>query len=496
MKIKSIFLTVLFLISILFIKSCDTTETNNPANDPTADDPTASLPTTNDPTKSGIQFKLVDAPDDNYLQVWVDIIDFQYQRDDESGWVSFDRYPVESRSNMIDLTELIAGTSHVLADEEIDPGLFSKVRIVLGDNNYLTIEGEEEGEMIQKDLKTPSAQQSGLKIHVDTDLQAGYSYTFVLDWDVQKSIVKAGKSGNYNLKPVIRAHTEINAGDISGMVYEMDGDGEVTLEGVLVEVYDSNGDSVTTTETNETGAFVVQTLPIGTYNLKFSYSSEYVYDDEMIESVVVVKDETTDVGIIYMEKSTGSIKGRVADMLETEEGAEEMPLESATVEVYMKDNDNEMFIVETTSDEMGEFKVEELLPGTYIVKVMIASYIDVETEMFEVFIDTETDLGDIHLKKNVGSIEGRVAASADDSPLGGATVTVYLEGDLVNPIGDPVTTSAEDETKGNFNISDLPPGNYILKATLKDYNDGQSGVIQVIFDTTANTGTISLTASS
>ncbi len=72
--------------------------------------------------------------------------------------MSFDGYPVESGSNMVDLTELIAGTSHVLADEEIEPGLFSKVRIVLGDMNSLVLADEngEEGETVP--LKTPSAQ--------------------------------------------------------------------------------------------------------------------------------------------------------------------------------------------------------------------------------------------------------------------------------------------------------------------------------------------------
>ena len=39
-----------------------------------------------------------------------------------------------------------------------------------------------------------------------------------MDWDVQKSIVKAGNSGNYNLKPVIRVTAEANSGTISGRI--------------------------------------------------------------------------------------------------------------------------------------------------------------------------------------------------------------------------------------------------------------------------------------
>ena len=71
-------------------------------------------------------------------------------------------------------------------------------------------------------LETPSAQQSGLKLNLNTELEAGFSYTFILDWDVQKSIVKAGNSGIYNLKPVIRVVAEVNSGTIKGRVADID----------------------------------------------------------------------------------------------------------------------------------------------------------------------------------------------------------------------------------------------------------------------------------
>jgi len=498
MKIKSIFLTVLFFISILFVQSCDTTEITNPTIDPAADDPTASLPASDDPTKSGIHFKLVDAPDDNYDQVMVDIIDFQYQRDDESGWVSFDGYPMGSGSNMVDLTELIAGTSHVLADEEIEPGLFSKVRIVLGDKNYLVL-ANEDGEEVP--LKTPSAQQSGLKIHVDTDLQAGYSYEFVLDWDVQKSIVKAGNSGIYNLKPVIRAHTEINAGDISGMVYEMDGDAKVPLEGAIIEVYDSNGEYYTSSTAHLDGKYLISTVPIGEYKLVSTYTlGAYVYNEKTAANVSVEKDEITTQDF-ELTKKTIEVVGRVADNAENEADSGEMPLESAIVKIYfIEENNSETMVTEATSISDGSFsEMLDLRPGNYVAYAMLDGYLDANPIYFVILADSLSpfDIGSLFLDKNVGSIDGMVVASADDSPLGGVMVTVYMEGDIDTPIGDPVYTSnADDVTKGSFIISDLPPGNYILKATQTDYTEGQSGVIEVIFDTTANAGTISLTVSS
>jgi len=206
MKIKSIFLAVFFVISFFLIQSCNTT---NDGIDP------------NNNTTSRIQLKLVDAPGD-YDQVWVDIINVQYNRnDDDAGWTSFEGFPVVEGTHMIDLTELIAESTHILADEEIESGMLSKVRLVLGGNNYLILEGEDDEVGEEIPLKTPSAQQSGLKLHLDTELVAGYSYTFILDWDVQKSIVKAGNSGIYNLKPVIHVIAEANSGTLFGRIAEL-----------------------------------------------------------------------------------------------------------------------------------------------------------------------------------------------------------------------------------------------------------------------------------
>lgn len=495
MKIKSIFLSVIWAISVIILQSCDTTETNA-LNDSTngLDQNNSSVDALNDPTKSRIQFKLVDAPDDNYSEVNVDIIDFQYQSNDDSGWVSFDGYPLESGTNIVDLTELIAGTSHVLADEEIEPGLFGKVRIVLGDLNSLVLD---DGSQIP--LKTPSAQQSGLKLQVDTNLEAGYSYTFVLDWDVKKSIVKAGKSGNYNLKPVIRAHTEINAGNIEGLVLETLDNEDFPLANVLIEVFESADsemtESITSSYTNETGNYFISTLPIGSYTLKFTYSSAmYAYDEVIIEGVEVYKDETTAVNV-YMEKSTGSLAGRVADATETNDDLK--PLDGATVNIYAADDSEFLTIIAfTTTNNEGVFTFLDLLPDEYILKVMMTSYDEGQSEIIEVEIHTETDAGTILLTKSVGSIFGRVANSTDDSPLGGATVNVYAKDDEdFSDILATTTTSNEDnETKGTFSIPNLILGEYILKATLDTFDEGQSGPIEVtesggVYDA----GTINLT---
>jgi len=245
---------------------------------------------------SRLQLKLVDAPGD-YEEVNVEIIDVLYNStEDGEGWTSLtpDGFtPIE-----VDLTELIAGNELLLSDVIIPSGMLTQIRLVLGDNNTLVIEGE--AEVI--DLDTPSAQQSGLKLKINTELIPGYSYTFILDWDVQKSIVKAGNSGKYNLKPVIRVNADVNSGSIFGNVVAKpivsDGtNGTVPLKDARVSVYTIDEAYVSGTITNENGDYIIQGLNAGDYKIKIEHN-KYINNESGTINVMVGK--AADAGTIEL----------------------------------------------------------------------------------------------------------------------------------------------------------------------------------------------------
>ncbi len=241
-----------------------------------------------------VQLKLVDAPG-NYLEVNVEIIDIQFNNsENEEEWTSFTSesgYPIN-----IDLTELIAGNSLLLTDQIIPSGILKQIRLVLSDNNTLVIEGEL-GEPISVHLDTPSALQSGLKLKLDANLESGFSYTFILDWDVEKSIVDTGSLDKYNLKPVIRVNAEANSGSISG---EITGDVEgeiVPLADVTVTIYQDDiyiADSLT----DENGDFIIQGLPEGDYKIKIEQEGYDNYESET--PITVIVGEVSQVGTIEL----------------------------------------------------------------------------------------------------------------------------------------------------------------------------------------------------
>lgn len=227
-----------------------------------------------------VQLRLVDASGD-YEEVNVEIIDIQYKSSENESWISFTPekgYPIK-----VDLTELIAGNDLLLSDEIIPAGMINQIRLVLGENNMLLLKNAAEPIV----LDTPSAQQSGLKLKLDTELEAGFSYTFILDWDVHKSIIKAGNSDKYILKPVIRVNTSVNSGSIKGIVtgesMAAENSEPQPLGDVKVAVYTSENEYITQTTTDEKGAFLIQGLQPGKYMIMIDELKYQPFTSELIE---------------------------------------------------------------------------------------------------------------------------------------------------------------------------------------------------------------------
>lgn len=261
----------------------------------------------NDLNTSSIQLKLVDS-EGEYEKVLVNIIDVQYNRNDgDSGWTSFEGFTLPNTDdplNRVDLTELVAGNTLVLTDEDIESGMLNQIRLVLGEGNAIVLDGE----TAEIPLSTPSAMQSGLKLHLNTTLEPGFSYTFILDWDVQKSIVKAGASGNYNLKPVIRVIAEVNSGTILGRVADAEETETVLMpiDKATIYVFDETDaaflSSIATTYSNEEGLFILQGLPEGNYLLKIEKSDYTPFTSTV--PIEVTKGLETNTGTILITKIT------------------------------------------------------------------------------------------------------------------------------------------------------------------------------------------------
>ena len=142
---------------------------------------------------------LTDAPA-TYDEVLIDLQGLQIKvsdADDEGGWKEL----TLNTTGQIDLLTLTDGNSIWLTDEPLPAGNVAQMRMILGTNNQIVVDGE------TFDLDTPSAQQSGLKFNIHATIEEGKTYKLYIDFDAEKSIVGKG-NGTYSLKPVITVKTE------------------------------------------------------------------------------------------------------------------------------------------------------------------------------------------------------------------------------------------------------------------------------------------------
>lgn len=236
-----------------------------------------------------VKFELTDAPGD-YDEVNVEIVDVLVHSEasveaegaDEEGWVSVG----DVNTGVINLLDLTGGVTHLLAETELPAGKLNQIRLVLGGENSVVVDGTE------YTLKTPSAQQSGLKLQVNEVLEADTEYTFLLDFDVDKSIVQPGNGeANYLLKPVIRVSTQ-EAGAIIGSVHP------TTHQALVVA---TNGSVTVSAYTDAEGKFKLSGLPAGTYMVTVTPDLDLGLPVATVNNVAVSAGAETDLEVIFLE---------------------------------------------------------------------------------------------------------------------------------------------------------------------------------------------------
>lgn len=233
---------------------------------------------------SKLNIYLTDAPG-NYREVWVDIREVRVKRsgdDSDDGWI-----PVPLlRPGKYNLLEFRNGRDTLLGGLNLPAGRVSQIRMILGDDNYLVLN---DGSKV--DLKTPSAQQSGLKLKVDADLKAGIPYELVMDFDAARSIVKAGNSGQYILKPVIRTFAKAAGGAIEGVVLPASAHAHV----LAVTGVDTLG-----AIPDATGTYKYWGVRASTYTLIFLPDSSTNFKTDSIQNIAVTAGDVTTIPTVTL----------------------------------------------------------------------------------------------------------------------------------------------------------------------------------------------------
>jgi len=235
-----------------------------------------------------LRLAITDAPTCGYDAVNVTIQKVRVNQsssasDTDSGWSEV----VLSPARRVNLLTLTNGVLDELGQTPLPTGKYTQLRLVLADNDgthpmansVLPSGGTETA------LKTPSGQQSGVKANINIDIAANKMADFVLDFDACKSVVVAGSSGQYLLKPVVTVIPRYVSG-VTGFVDStlVNGSTSVSLQqgGVVIKA--------TTPGIN--GQFLLQPVAPGSYTLVLTAPGRTT---AIVSNVAVAADTVTPV---------------------------------------------------------------------------------------------------------------------------------------------------------------------------------------------------------
>jgi hypothetical protein len=262
--------------------------------------------------KGTLKLSITDSPidTDGITGVYITFIDVMYHTPDDDEWYSFEDFEGPQTYNLLDLTR---GETDLLGFFELEPGTYTQLRFMLeapqmggGDHSnpgcWLEFEdGTEEP------LFVPSGAQSGYKAVGQFTVPANGTISVTADFDVRKSVIKAGNSGKYILKPTIRLIVDDQAGAIAGDVFNIQDDHQIVIyayeEGTYTEEEAADPEpetprfpnAVVSDLVDEDGYYFLAFLAPATYDLVIVLNLDDEFDQVLgiAEGIVVESNEVT-----------------------------------------------------------------------------------------------------------------------------------------------------------------------------------------------------------
>ncbi|WP_129729008.1 carboxypeptidase regulatory-like domain-containing protein, partial [Ectobacillus funiculus] len=252
---------------------------------------------------------------------------------------------------------------------------------------------------------------------------------------------------------VLNAALVANPATIQGQVTDMQTGTPIAGAGV-VTVIQGSGVIVASTQTDQTGNYVLTGIAPGSYNVVISAAN---FTSQTV-SVNLTAGETETVNVALMP-NPATINGTVRDATTGN------VLSNALIQVFSSQGN---LLASTLTDVNGQYTISGLPEGTLSVQ---ASALNFASDMKVITLTPgETETVDFTLASNPASLTGSVTDAQTAAPLSGALVQVFIAGTNV-----PVKSTLTD-SNGLYVINGLNEGEYRVVMSVDNYG---SAIFQI-----------------
>jgi hypothetical protein len=266
-------------------------------------------------TSGTVNLSITDAPvdSDGITGVFITVLEIQYHTH-ENEWKVFEDYEGPKSFNLLDLQR---GESELLGSFEMEAGTYTQIRFMLDAPVFGTGQHSNPGCYLefsdgsQINLFVPSGAQTGYKAVGAFTVPINGSVDVTADFDVRKSVVKAGASGKYLLKPTIRLIVDNQSGQIAGEVTNIPEQSNIVIYAYTGDTYDESEaeepaeeevrfpNAISSDMVDENGLYLLAYLAPGTYDLVIVSTDGGDITEVLgvVENILVESRETTIVDI-------------------------------------------------------------------------------------------------------------------------------------------------------------------------------------------------------
>ncbi len=264
-----------------------------------------------------LKLSITDSPidSDGITGVFITVTEIQYHSNrGANDWQIFEDFEGPQTYNLLDLTR---GESSLLGNLELEAGTYTQLRFILDAPEYGMGTPSNPGCYLEfengntEPLFVPSGSQSGFKGVGAFTVPLNGEVEVTADFDVRKSVVHAGNSGMYILKPTIRLIVNDQAGKICGGVTQIPEGAQIAIYAYSEGVYSSDEandpevemprfpNAISSDVVDEEGNYCIAYLAPVTYDLVVVklIDGEFVEVLGIVSDVVVESKKTTTVNI-------------------------------------------------------------------------------------------------------------------------------------------------------------------------------------------------------